>query len=244
MKLSDRLALCRPENPYKWPLEFFHLSCQKRSKGFHHQSPRWSLCIRTKPTEKRIWQSEQSCPQTTPPGFKCEIHRAENVRRGTSRDRLLAGPSGNPALCEVKGRGHLVCALQRADGSGLLSNVSQDCLAMLQREHGAYILAVQLFMYLPWFLTGFHHIPKPPTYPSKPDGTRRSNRKRRKLLRVSWVMNSPYALQNSACEKTAEVTLWEIFLINHVRSLAGFASFKMLKYALWHLVLAPGAFHS
>lgn len=122
--------------------------------------------------------------QTTPPGFKGEIRRVENVRRGTSSDRLLAGPSGNPALCEVKGRGHLVCALQRTDDSGLLSNVSQDRLAMLQREHGAYILAVQLFMYLPWFLTGFH-VPKPPTCPPKPDGTRRSNRKRKKLLRVS-----------------------------------------------------------
>lgn len=79
---------------------------------------------------------------------------------GTSRDRLLAGRSGNPAPCEVKGRGHLVCALQRADGSVLLSNVSQDRLAILRRELGAYILAVRLFMYLPWFLTGFHHIPK------------------------------------------------------------------------------------
>lgn len=172
---------------------------KKCSKGFHHPPPRWSLCIHTKPTEKRIWQLEQSCPQTTPPGFKGEIRRVENVRRETSSDRLLAGPSGNPALCEVKGRGHLVCALQRTDDSGLLSNVSQDRLAMLQREHGAYILAVQLFMYLPWFLTGFH-VPKPPTCPPKPDGTRRSNRKRKKLLRVSWVMNSPYALQNSARE--------------------------------------------
>lgn len=36
VKLSDRLALCWPENPYKWPLEFSHLSCQKCSKGFHH----------------------------------------------------------------------------------------------------------------------------------------------------------------------------------------------------------------
>lgn len=197
-----------------------------------------------KTNRKKNLTVEQSCPQTTPPGFKCEIHRAENVRRGTSRDRLLAGPSGNPAICEVKGRGHLVCALQRTDGSGLLSNVSQDRLAMLQREPGAYILAMQLFMYLPWFLTGFHHIPKPPTCPPKPDGTRRSNRKRRKLLRVSWVMNSPYALQNSACEKTAEVTLWEIFSIDHVRSSVVFASFKTLKFALWHVVLAPGAFHS
>lgn len=135
--------------------------------------------------KKRIRQSEQSCPQTSPPGFKCEIHKAENVRRGTSRDCLLARRSGNPALCEVKGRGHLVCAFQRTDGSGLLSNVSQVRLAILQRERGAYILALQLFMYLPWFLTGFHHIPKPPTCPPKPDGTRRSNHKRRKLLRVS-----------------------------------------------------------
>lgn len=144
--------------------------------------------------------------------------------------------------------------LQRTDDSGLLSNVSQDRLAMLQREHGAYILAVQLFMYLPWFLTGFH-VPKPPTCPPKPDGTRRSNRKRKKLLRVSWVMNSPYALQNSAREETAGVTFWEIscmrskilqpwFSIHHVRPSAVFASFKMLKYGLWHLVVAPGAFHS
>lgn len=93
----------------------------------------------------------------------------------------------------------VLCSVQMAPASSQMSVKTVFLESMLQRERGAYIFAVQLFMYLPWFLTGFH-VPKPPTCPPKPDGTRRSNRKRKKVLRVSWVMNSPYALQNSACE--------------------------------------------
>lgn len=63
-----------------------------------------------------------------------------------------------------------------------------------------------------------------------------------------WI----HHMQNSACEKTAWVTLWEIlcmrsktlqprFPINHVRLSVVFASFKMLKHALWHVVSALGA---
>lgn len=149
VKLCYDPARYGPENSNKWPLEFSHLSCQKCSKGFHHQSPHWSLCIHAKPTEKRIWQLDRSCPQTTPQGLKYEFDQAENVRRRASRERLLAGQSGNPASCEGKGRGRLVCTLQFADGSAFLSNVIQDSLATLQLETEvvAYILAGWLFMY-------------------------------------------------------------------------------------------------
>lgn len=149
MELGDHLALCQPANPYKWPLEFSHLSCQKCSKGFHHQPPHWSLCIHTKPTEKK--DLTVGAELSTNNASRLQVWAPQSRKYQTSRDRLLAGRSGNPALCEVKGRGHLVCALQRADGSVLLSNVSQDRLAILRRELGAYILAVRLFMYLPWF---------------------------------------------------------------------------------------------
>ena len=87
---------------------------------------------------------DRSCPQTTPQGLKCEFDQAENVRGGASRERLLAGQSGNPASCEGKERGRLVCTLQFADSSVILSNVIQDGLAtvQLETEAVAYILAV------------------------------------------------------------------------------------------------------
>lgn len=47
------LAPSDPDNSNKWPLKFSHLSRQKCSRGFHHQSPHWSLCIHAKPTEKK-----------------------------------------------------------------------------------------------------------------------------------------------------------------------------------------------
>lgn len=78
-----------------------------------------------------------------PQSLKCEFDQAENFRRGVFRACLLAGQSGNPTLCEGKGRGRLICTLQFADGSALLSNVIQDSLATLQLEAEvvAYILA-------------------------------------------------------------------------------------------------------
>lgn len=39
--------------------------------------------------KKRIWQSERSRPQTTPPGFKCDTHRAENIIRGNFQGSLV-----------------------------------------------------------------------------------------------------------------------------------------------------------
>lgn len=47
--------------------------------------------------KKRIWQSEQSCPQTTPPGFKCELHRAENIRRGNFQGSLVGRTEWKPS---------------------------------------------------------------------------------------------------------------------------------------------------
>lgn len=77
-----------------------------------------------------------------PQALKCEFDQALNARQGASRERLLAGQSGNPASCERKGRGHLVCTLQLVDVSMLLSNIIQDSLATLQpgAEIVAYIL--------------------------------------------------------------------------------------------------------
>lgn len=180
VKLCCDLALIYgTENSNKWPLTKVVKTARKVFITSHHTD---LFAFTQKPTEKSMWQLDRSCPQTMPQSLKCQSDRAENFRRGVFRACLLAGQSGNPTLCEGKGR--LICTLQFADGSAFLSNVVQDSLATLQLETEvvAYILAGWLFMYLPWILTWASHIPKPPTYPPKPDGTRQSNRKRQETL--------------------------------------------------------------
>lgn len=90
----------------------------------------------------------------------------------------------------------LVCFLQLVEGSVFLSDFIQDSLATLRLETEVvvYILAGLLFMYLQWIFTKARCVPKPPTSPPKPDGTRLSNRKKHQTLEILLLLSYGFTI--------------------------------------------------
>lgn len=124
VELGDHLALCRPANPYKWPLEFSHLSCQKCSKGFHHQPPHWSLCIHTKPTEKRDLTVGAELSTNNASGLQVWAPQSRKYQTG-ELPGIACWQDGVETQLYVRWKGEdiwfVLCSLQMAPSSSQMS---------------------------------------------------------------------------------------------------------------------------
>lgn len=193
VKWCFELELYSPEDSNTQPLKFSHLSRQKCSKGFHHQSPHWSLCIHAKTNRKKNMTVGSKLSTNDASRLEVWVRPSVKCQTGSFQGTLVGRTKWKPSFMWGKGRGRLVCTLQFANGSAFLSNVIQDSLATLRPETEvvAYILAGWLFMYLPWIFTQARCVPKPPT---KPDGTRLSNRKKHQTLKILLFLSYEYTI--------------------------------------------------
>lgn len=245
VKLSDHLALCQPENPYKWALDFSHFSCLKCSKGFHHQLPHWSPCIHAKPTEKKSLSVGAELSTNNASRLRVWDPQSRKCQTGNFQGSLVGRAEWKPSsMWGERERTFGLCFAACRWLCPPLKCQSRPSRNAPKRTRSLYFSRV--IIYVP--ATVFNRVlPYTKTSHMSPRNQMEQGEVTAKggnsweFLEL-WI----HHMQNSAFEKTAGVSLWEIlcmrsktlqprFPINHVRLSVVFASFKMLKHALWCL---------
>lgn len=144
---------------------------------------------------------DHSCPQTMPQGLKCEFDQALNVSLGASRERLLAGQSGNPAPCEW-GKGEdvwfVLCSLCMALCSSQISCKTFLNIGITRRS--LYFSWVIIYVPIMILMQACRVAKKTPTS-QKSDGT-----KQRSLKKAAGTQDSPF-LELWMCHMLCKIML-------------------------------------
>lgn len=222
MNISGLVISIAQKNPkitqISSPLKCSHLSCQKCLKGFHHQSLRWSLQIHVKPTEKtecdiRIIAVHKQCLKAwSVSSTKRKMSDRELPENACWQDKV-------ETRLHVRGKG-VDFGLYFAACGGLCITLEfhprQSCNTPT-RNRSCSLYFSRVIIYVP--AMNFHssslctktsHI-SPKNQMEQGWVTAKSIR----LLRFScsWVMDSPYAVQNYTCESKS----WGLFVRSSMR---------------------------